>query len=180
MLRSGGSQEREYKGSLWELMGVEGKVGGVPAKQGEDHHHHHQVETRSQKSRESLSYSRCRSVASLVVEVESIVLSSLRRRAVEVILVATSQYPLRCAFSSLAPSSARALLPRCNLRHQKPPLKVQRSPFPNPTFRRTRGHLELHSAHRFFPSELPSGTVSLYRLQPLLKPPHSTAIVINT
>ena len=140
-----GAGEGEYKGSSWELMGAEGKVGGGPAKQGEDHHHHHQVETRSQKSRESLSYSRCRSVASLVVEVESIVLSSLRRRAVEVILIVTSQYPLRCAFSSLAPSSARASLPRCNLRHQKPPLKVQRSPFPNPTFRRTRGHLELHN-----------------------------------
>ena len=146
-----GVGEGEYKGSSWELMGAEGKVGGVPAKQGEDHHHHHQVETRSQKSRESLSYSRCRSVASLVVEVESIVLSSLRRRAVEVILVATSQYPLRRAFSSLTPSSARASLPQCNLRRQKPPLKVQRSPFPNPTFRRTRGHLELHNvlAHMF-------------------------------
>ena len=108
----------------------------------------HEVETRSQKSRESLSYSRCRSVASLVVEVESIVLSSLRRRAVEVILVATYQYPLRRVFSSITPSSAQVSLPRCNLRRQKPPLKVQRSPFPNPTFRRTRGHLELHSGSK--------------------------------
>ena len=69
-----GVGEGEYKGSSWELMGAEGKVGGLPAKQGGGPPPPPSTGP-VVESRKSSSYSRCWSVALQVVEVESIILS---------------------------------------------------------------------------------------------------------
>ena len=123
------SGERNIREGSWELMEAEGMVGGLPAGQGGGPPPPPPSTGPVMKSRKSLSYSRCRSVAFQVVEVESIVLfPPLSDRRSRLCHNASIFPPLR--FFSFCIILHTGLVAAVQSPASKPPLKVQRSPSP--------------------------------------------------